>query len=541
MTFIAKTKTALKKVYTDNVKFKTPVNDVISGSTVDTIADTHADSQFEQQVEIKNILDLDNLDNKFGDELDTEGLAYSILRKQAAKATSNVEVIDSAISKVSSSVATGGASIGDGVLNVTGIVGTYPATGFILIGERTEPEFEQLAYTELVAGVFTLSSTVTKDHGAGEPVVLKTVGDRNFSLGQTVFAISDDGVNVNFSISDNYIIYDGEEKAINVPVIADEVGVASNVPANSITNFEGTAPFEGALVTNPTVVDNGIEKESDPSYRDVLKNAPFILSRGVRKAVVDEVRKAEINGQRVQFVQPFESVDQTQPSLMYIDDGSGFVPTEEIVLEEVLLEAAIGGENLFFLSGQPRLKKNGLGSTTIALYKNATNLLVEGTHFKMNFHDGTIELQPTYEMQAGESLQAGKAGQNGYVKYTGLLQEAQWRIDGRKSDPTNYVGAKAFGPQITATVPITQDVSIELTIFTSSGTAKSFVRPEIIQNLLEYIASITIGGIILLDQLRLAVLRVTGVIKVDFAEPLDDVELPVGIKARVVAANITIT
>lgn len=539
--FTPQTKYELKKEYTDNVKSLTPVNDVIEGSVIDTIADTHADTMFEQQVQIKGILDLDNLDNKEGEELDTEGRAYSLYRSLAQKAVGKVEIIDSAIVKKYASVASGGASVGATTLNVINVVNTFPTSGWLLIGERTEPEFETIAYTDFDGSVFTLASQIQKDHGLNEPVVLKTVGDRNLSSGTTVYAENDDGDKIKYGITEPYIIYDGEDRAYGVPIIAEVAGEVGNAPADTIVYFDGTEPFEGAEVNNPEVIDNGIDRQSDASFRDDIRNRPFTLSRGVRQAVIDEVLKAEYNGQRVKFVQPYESIDSTEPSECYIDDGSGFVPTEEVIAKETIIESAILGDFLFYLSDHPRLKKDGLtGGKTINLYKNGNVLLTEGVDYKINFHDGTIKLLEGKELQSGESLHAGDDTNNGYIKYTGLMQEAQWRIDGKRDDKENYEGAKAFGNQITVKVPNTQDIDVELEIFTNQGTAKSYVKPQIIQNILEYISSINIGGTIILDQLRLSALKVDGVTKVVFASPTDDINLPIGTKARIDSANITI-
>ena len=62
--FKPKTKTEIKQKYIDRVKLYTGVTDILDGSVINTIADTHAGNLFEQQVQIKSIIDLDNLDNK---------------------------------------------------------------------------------------------------------------------------------------------------------------------------------------------------------------------------------------------------------------------------------------------------------------------------------------------------------------------------------------------------------------------------------------------------------------------------------------------
>lgn len=540
--FKPKTKTEIKDRYISRVKYRTGLNDVLDGSVINTLADTHAGEIADQQYQVKQIIDLDNLDNVYGDDLEVKADAYNLEREPTQSATGKVEVIDTSITKRSAKTSSGGANVGEMTLSVGNIVGTWPTSGYILIGERTEPEFEEIYFTNFVGGIFTLQTQITKDHGADEPVVLKTVGERTFAGSESVVTEeTQTQEKVKYTINGAYTIYDGEDRAYDVPVVCDEAGTVGNIPSEAIGDFASTKPFQDADVTNPVSITNGRDEETDEHLRGRIRNVPFTLTKGVRTAVEESALKATFEDRQVKFVQPFESLDNTEPSLLYIDDGSGFVPTEAIILEEIIQANAVGGEYNFLLSGQPRLKElAATNSKTLNLYKNGTTLLVEGTDYKLNFHDGTIKLDTP--LVIGESIQAGNTSLsvNGYVKYTGLLQEAQWQVDGKRDDQENYPGGKAYGAHITIVVPSIQDIDVDMEIFTEDGVSKESVRLTIIQNISEYVNNVGIGKIILLDQLRHSVLKITGVKKVVFTVPTDDVSIGIGILPKIQSSNIVI-
>ena len=538
--FKPKTKSDIKIKYINKVKVNTSVNDFLDGSTVDSLCETHARQQFEQQFQMKKVLEADDLNNLFGTDLDDKAQEAGIeARYPSVSSTGTVEVIDTTISKKTAQTTSGGAYANDMILNVGNIVGVWPTSGYILIGSRTEDNYETVYFTDFVAGVFTLQTGLQFDHGSNENIVLKTVGDRIYSKGDIVYTKETQTQDkVRFKITSDYIIYDGDDRAYNVSVECLEVGVIGNVPANSITEFETNKPFNDVALVNPAAITNGDERESDSSLRGRIKDAPATLAKGVRKAIERAALSATFGSRRVRFVKCFESSSAAEPSDCYIDDGSGFIPTTEIILEEIICENAVGGEYLFRLNDNPKMIKGILnGGRTINLYKNGAILLEEGTHFKLNYLTGEIKL--IEKLLTGESLQAGNTGLGvvAYHRYTGLLQEAQWKISGKISDEANYEGVAAFGAHVDVKVPEIQDIDIQIELFAVS---KAVASPLVIQAISNYVNNVGIGNDIILDQIRKAILSVNGVSKVNFTEPLGDTVVPIGFLARIQASNIII-
>lgn len=542
----------------NRLKSNTELNDITEGSELYTLSDTIAKEDYKQMVEIGDILSLDDLDNIRGTELDLEGQKYELPREEAIKAyTSDLIIKDSSITKISSVIKSTGADAGDYFLPVND-TSDFPSNGTLLIGERTESEFEEKVYTSKTVDGFNLSIPLVNDHGASEPVVLKTVGDRLFTSGQQVKVPSSANQDeIIFDVTTDWTIYDGEEDSTAMRIVCTQEGVVGNVIAESITEFNGTKPFVNAVPYNPTSLLTGKETESDDAYRERIRNQPARLKRGTREAIEAEVKTAKYNEQSVVFVQSFESVNNCDPSITYIDDGTGFTPEYETISEEIIIEEAVGGEKYFQLLNFP-LKTD---VQDLRLYKNVSSLdpsgtlLVENTDYIINKYTGEGKLLSP--LAANDNLRAGNSNlsDDGYQHYTGLLAVAQWKINGLSEtlyqkypnalpfslgySYTDFPGA-TYGNALEVTVPTIYSVSIEAEVTMKAGTNKDQAIQTIKQNLISYVNNLGIGKTVVKDQLRLAGLRTANVSEFSLSIPASNIETPDGMLPRLVASNINI-
>jgi len=551
--FDAETLQDKKTRVVNNLKIATDLNDISSGSDLDVLGDTISREDYKNQNEAGDILLLDNLDNLRGTELEEEAAKHELSRELAKKATYNgLEITDPAITKIETTVRIGGANAGDIFLPGTD-TSSLPATGILLIGERGEAEYEQKEYFSKSATGFNLNplTPLTNDHGSGEPIVLKTVGDRVFAAGHKVKVPSSPGQEeVVFSIISDWTIYDGEEKSTGVSIECDVAGTAGNVTAGTISEFQGAEPFAGAIPYNPASIENGEEEQSDESLRDAIREEEGKKARGTREAVDSIIKEAEYGAQKVVYTQFFESASNCEPSIVYIDDGAGFTPPEITQAEEIIIASAIGGEQYFQLKNFPLVD-----TASLNLYKNGSTPLVLGVDYLINKYNGSGSL--TTPLVAGESIQAGNSGLtvNAYDYYSGLLAVAQWKVDGLPKDfyekypdalpfrlgyaVTDFPGAK-FGNLIEVRVPVQAGIQVEGELTMEPGVNKEDAIALTIQNVLTYVNTLTIGATVVYDQLKNCGLKVKRVQKFTVTVPSADVPTGIGLLPRIVIGNIQI-
>ena len=550
--FIPETVQTIKIRLKNKMLVNLNLTDASAGSDIDILSDMIAKEKYRNQVEIAGMIGLDNLDNRRGDELAEEGRKYNLEKEAAQNATYNeLEIYDTDISKIDTAIKTGGANNGDVFLPADDTT-SFPATGTLLIGDRDESEYEQKSYVSKLSNGFNLDplTPLDNDHGSGEPIVLKTVGDRTFAAGHKVKVPAAPGQEkVIFTITSDWTIYDGEEKATGVSIECDEAGIVGNVSAEKITEFEGSSPFSTAIPNNPGSIENGAEAENDDDFRDRIKEQPDAQKKGTRNAVTTALKEATYGSQRVVYTQLFMSANNCEPSIAYIDDGAGFTPEEVTVgIEEINL-GAVGGEQFFQLKNFPLTD-----ASLLNLYKNGSTLLVKDTDFYINQYTGEIEL--VTPLAPAETLQAGISGVDGYVYYTGLLAVAQWKVLGIPEEletklpdalpfrlgytAKDFLGA-TWGNLIEVRVPSQVGVQVQGEATVEEGTNKSEIIQIMTQNILTYINNLGIGETVVLDQIRLSGLKAKGTIKFTISLPTDDTLTGIGLLPRAVASNILIT
>jgi len=540
--FVPKQRTEIYAEITAQVLAFAPLTSTELGEVIDNIAFGIADQTYEVYVEIVNALALLKLDTTTGSDLDQVGSEYPDLapRFSAVTATGQVQVSDPGITKISSTVAIGGANDGDTFLNIVD-ASLFPINGVVLIGTRGQPEYETWPYTGKSGNQLTSATPLAFDHGSGEDVIKTTVGDRSFLGPFSLSTIATAQLPSKSYVSTTPLnIYDGEEEG-SMDISSATPGPDGNTPSNTILKFVGTKPFSAALVTNGAGLTNGIPREADSDFRSRIRQQRQALSTGNIDAVTSAIFNANNNGQVVKFVQVVEDPSPTLPSIAYIDDGSGFTPTQATSTNIPIVPSALGGEKRFFIPSQylPIVTNDVENAAyvfgNVVISKNAIPL-TQGTgpgQYQINPNRGIFRLND--ELAVGDVLQVDTI-----TYYTGLIQQANYQLYGKREDRENFPGIVALGSWVTARAPAVQFVSIQGTLILDSSRSLNDVVVDIESQFLNYINNLGIGVTVVKNKL-ISLAFVPGVKGISLLLPVTDVIIPDGTLARTTAGNIVVS
>jgi len=340
----------------------TALTDVNWGSVWTSMLEAAAQEDDEQYFQMLQIIRGFSLDTTTGVDLENRAAEYGLEREPASKATTSVTLGDEAVTKVNTGVYSGlaGAAAGDTTINGDSAT-NFPTSGSIIIGRGT-PNVETIAYGTITVFAnyvrFNLSAGLSKDHGTDETIVLSQAGNRLFSAGTVVTVPASDQLQqVSFTLDEDATILDGEEEQTGVAVTAVEAGTSSNVPVGAISTFDAK-PFPTATVRNPARVTNGLDEESDQDLRDRIKDHIQSLSRGTGQAIITGVLGlvSESDNKRVVSVSLRPNTVPAEVVKLFVDDGTGWIPTYSRVGEEELVASATGGEKYLDVSNFPLVK-----------------------------------------------------------------------------------------------------------------------------------------------------------------------------------------
>ncbi|NBW98516.1 hypothetical protein EBR03_02975 [bacterium] len=340
----------------------TPITDINYGSVLTTMLEAAAQEDDEQYFQMLEIIRGYSLDSISSTDLDNRAEEYGLTRRTGETASTKVTIGDSSVTKVSTTVFSGlpGPVVGSMSVNASSANG-FPASGSIVIGRNT-PNVETVAYTSITDNTsyytFNLSAALANDHGTDETIVLAQGGDRLIPAGTVVYVPSSDiNPKIEFSLDADATILNGEPYVTGVSVTALESGSSSNVPVGSISQFD-SLPFSTATVTNPSRVTNGKDEETDQELRDRIKDTIQSLSRGTGKSIINGTigLVSELENKRVVSASIIEPTIPADVVKLFIDDGTGFVPSFASVGYEEIVANATGGEKFLYVANYPIVK-----------------------------------------------------------------------------------------------------------------------------------------------------------------------------------------
>ena len=340
---------------------ETALNDLNAGSVLLTLLEAAAANDFENNTAILNVLELLNIDAIKNNDLDAKAGDFGLSRRAAIKASGLVNIMNTNITKRSTGlyVIKPAPIAGQTKIYVNSTAG-WAATGNLYIGRGTESFEGPVAYTAITQyptySEITLASALQKDHLLSDSVIdSQGEPDRLITAGTVVkIPANNQNPEVQYITLRDAVIPAGEDVVTNVSVIALVAGTLGNAGINTITAFD-VAPFSGASVTNTTAFSNGQDIETDVQLRNRLKSYAITLARGTAPSIVAAIIGVSDpdDANQVASAVITEPVKVGDPSILYIDDGSGFQPSFAGQSVDTLLTNATGKEEYLQLANYP--------------------------------------------------------------------------------------------------------------------------------------------------------------------------------------------
>lgn len=345
---------------------ETPINDFSDGGVALTLLEVAATEDFQQYIQMLNVIRNYNLDTTEGEDLDKRASEFGLTRLLASPHSGFVTIKDASFTKISTKLYAGlaGPIAGSTTINVDD-ASAFPASGVLYIGRGTTNSEGPVSYSSAPVNnvsywTITLDTALINDHGTDESVILGQGGSRNVDAGTEVeIPETDVSDSVKFELNQAIELLDGEDTFENVLVTAIQAG-GDRVPANSIISFPNV-PFTGATVFNPLPFVNGRDEETDQQLRDRIRDTVQSLSRGTSQSIksgivglLDEDTNSSIVSANI--IPPVNLADG--PTKVYIDNGRGLEPSLDSVGLEVLTASATGGEQFFQVQNFPLIKAN---------------------------------------------------------------------------------------------------------------------------------------------------------------------------------------
>lgn len=340
---------------------ETPLNDLNAGSVLLTLLEAAAANDFENNAAILNVLELLNIDAVKNNDLDARAGDYGLTRHAAIKASGYVTILNKNITKRSTGlyVIKPAPIAGQNVLFVNN-TDHWATSGNLYIGRGTQSFEGPIAYTSITKfptySQINLASALQKDHLISD-IVIDSQGepDRIISAGTVVkIPANNQNPEVQYVTLRDAVIPSGEDKISNVTVIALVAGSLANAGINTIAAFD-VPPFTGAGVTNTSAFSNGSDIETDVELRNRIKSYAITLARGTSAAIIAAVigiSDPDDNKQVASAVLT-EPTSAGDPSILYIDDGSGFEPSFTGQSVDIMLSNATGKEEFLQLANYP--------------------------------------------------------------------------------------------------------------------------------------------------------------------------------------------
>lgn len=360
------------------IRNQSDITDFAAGGALVTLIEAVAQMGFQKELAILKILEQTNIDNLVGADLDNAAASINlpngiggIGRRPASKASDEVR-IGSAFTKVATRPYAGKPApyAGSNKLYLQDASSFFdPVTSpKLYIGRGTDRFEGPIQYTAIANNgsywEITLSTTLTKDHTHNDEVVLAQGGDRAIPAGMQVFVPARSNITqVTYTVDASAQLADGEAE-IDVSVTCTEFGTRGNAAIGAISQIS-TPPFAGATVTNVNAMSNGADTESDAVLRQRIKDYPATLSRGTLTAIRAAILGASDPNTNKTIVSALANrpIEASDPTIVYIDDGSVLEPVFASQAYELLLASATGRELTFRTAQAPITPVMLLGQT----------------------------------------------------------------------------------------------------------------------------------------------------------------------------------
>jgi len=338
-----------------------PANDINKGSVLLTLLEAAAANDFDNNTAILNVLELLNIDALKNNDLDAYASNFGLERRTAIKSTGFIRIKDSNIQKRSTTLySIKPAPIAGNTVLFVNNAEEWAQSGALYIGRGTSNFEGPISYSSIVDNgsfyTINLDAALEKDHLLSEDVIdSQGTVDRQVLAGTIIKTPANNiSPEIQYVVLRDAVLPSGEDTVEGMSITAARAGSSGNAGINTITLF-GTTPFSGATVANTNALINGRDIESDNDFRDRVKAYSSSLARGTKRAILSAIDgiSDETDGKQVTSAVITEPSQIGDPSIVYIDDGSGFEPSFAGQSVDLLVSTANGSEQFLQLSNYP--------------------------------------------------------------------------------------------------------------------------------------------------------------------------------------------
>jgi uncharacterized phage protein gp47/JayE len=573
------------------VQANTRITDFTIGSAIRTILEASALEDDEQYFQMVQLLDIFSIRTATGVELDGRVADYNIVRLQPSTAAGKVTISDGNLISDTLAFAVNATDVTIALESTS----RFPTSGFpynVRIGEGTT-SVEEVAVSANNTGTAILTvAALVNNHSIADRVSLESGGaDILISAGALlqVPAVGDFAP-ITFTTVESGTIVNGNYNSTPISAKAIAPGILSNVGTGKITQWTSAAPFDGALVTNDTLFTGGSFIESDADLQDRALLQLQSLGKGTPLALREAVLGVAdpVSGQKISTASILERFS-TDEVIIYVDDGSGFVPDQVALARDAfarapdpipigsgtftLLDAdAFPSEGFVLASPESAqtevmeytsvdyvtdvLTLNGTtsnehdASDEVALVEVLTTSSESGVDFyNLNKYpivrssqriwvgpsssNLTLQVEGTdYYLNKARGkieflspLTAGSYIAVSYTYYTGLIFQAQRFVNGSSDDDIAFPGVVAAGIEATVETPTIRRVTVRLSITANDGFEELALAPNVRTVVENYITALGIGENVIKSEIIERAMGVAGVYNVIVQQPTGDLSV----------------
>lgn len=368
---------------------KTGLRSLKIGSPCLSFLESGAQSDLRSADTIFTLLDSISLDNSEGEALIRLGADEDLALLPESPASGAVSVIDTGFTKISGKIlqSTPAPIIGSTVINLASAIG-WPSTGSIYLGRGTANYEGPLAYTSILApGIgmgysggnywsLVLSVGTQRYHNVGESIILAQGGNRVVGANAVVqTAQGNINQSVLYRILYGATIPDGETQIDGVLVVAVQPGLSGNVLDGAIKEFV-SPPFNGAICTNPLPFSNGRAVEDQESFRERIRNTRASRSKGTPLAIQTGALGITAPDEAATVLSASLITHLNEPSVLYIDDGTGYEEKFSGIAIETFFASATGGEIYAKVSAPKPIAKAPVVASETAPYQLVSGMML---------------------------------------------------------------------------------------------------------------------------------------------------------------------
>lgn len=590
MAFVARTFEQILSDMINYVQANTIISDFTVGSVARTILEAAAFEDDEQYYQMIQLLDAFSIISASGQDLDDRLADYNLVRRNPTQATSRVRIANKNLvtNQVAFDATIGATSIT--LFTTSAFPTTYPYA--IRLGEgANRTQDVQVIGNNTGNAVLTLATPLLYESRIGDRCSLVDVTKPvlNVNLGTSIQVPPTVGNPARiFSTQETASILTGNYLSNEILVRANDAGAAGNVGSNRISQFVANPPFSGAIIASSQPAGGGRDRETDTAFRTRALGQLQSLSRGTPAALKSgalDVRDPA-TGKRVTSANIIEDFEAREVNL-YIDDGTGLVPTVQHLGQTSLASAFLSGSSTITVADSSGFPSSGQLLIEIDPTANAAEF-VEYTFLSNNIftltaptttnHDSgaivnfvevvtsgaesgqrrfslnnfpvvrfsqKLFINPgtgwflaapevDYKLNRGtgefQIIDATGVAQNArivasYDYYTNLIAQVQKVLEGDSNNPTSFPGLKAAGIFLNVEAPVLRRISVRASISVEKGYTESDVAPLVVERIENYIRTLGIGEDVILSKLVDVAHNVTGLRDINIQIPSDNITI----------------